>query len=486
MAYARRMAMSLPRSTPAEQQVDPAAVLAFLDALEEPPDIEMHSVMVVRHGYVVAEGWWAPYSADRPHLLYSLSKSFTSTAAAFALAEGLLDLDDTVVSHFGEFEADITDPRSRAVKLRDVAAMASGHTREMLGEAAMRDPGEPIRGFLLIAPDRDPGTVFAYSQPCTFALASVIQRKAGMPLTEYLRPRLFDPLGIGQVGWQTWSSGRQQGFSGLHARTEDIAKLGQLYLQRGRWGDTQLISEEWVAEATSIKIDTPDEPNPDWRQGYGFQFWMARHGYRGDGAFGQFCVILPEHDTVIVTTACTLDMQAVLDAMWTHLLPGLGVSQADAGFDQEQLDARLADLRLSACSAEPEPKDWHDWVAEPFPLAGAAEGIQVPSTLTSIEVSPAADGWQVSLVEPGNALTIPVGTAGWRVSTPTDSSGDTIPVAASGGWLDDQTLRVEVIFLETPHRMDIACSLRGRVGEAVWRQPPLFQTKLERLHSPAN
>src|SRR5215211_6810637 len=177
---------SLPRSTPAEQQVEPRAVLAFLDAVEGRPDIEMHSLMVVRHGRVVAEGWWAPYSADRPQLLYSLSKSFTSTAAAFAQAEGLLDLDDLVVSHFGEFEADITDPRSRAIKLRDVAAMASGHTREMLSEAAMRDPGEPIRGFLLIAPDSDPGTLFAYSQPCTFALASVIQRNAGMPLTEYL------------------------------------------------------------------------------------------------------------------------------------------------------------------------------------------------------------------------------------------------------------------------------------------------------------
>ena len=141
-----------PRSTPAQQQVDPAAVLAFLDAVEDRPDIEMHSVMVVRHGHVVAEGWWAPYSAERPHLLYSLSKSFTSTAAAFAQAEGLLDMDDTVVSHFGEFEADITDSRSRAIRLRHVAAMASGHTREMLSEAAMRDPGEPVRGFLSIHP----------------------------------------------------------------------------------------------------------------------------------------------------------------------------------------------------------------------------------------------------------------------------------------------------------------------------------------------
>jgi CubicO group peptidase (beta-lactamase class C family) len=459
--------------------------MAFLDALEDRPDIEMHSVMVVRHGHVVAEGWWAPYSAERPHLLYSLSKIFTSTAAAFAQAEGLLDMEDTVVSHFGEFEADITDPRSRAIRLRHVAAMASGHTREMLTEAAMRDPGEPIRGFLRIPPDRDPGTVFAYSQPCTFALACVIQRSAGVPLTEYLRPRLFDPLGIGQVGWQTWSSGLEQGFSGLHARTEDIAKLGQLYLQRGRWGDTQLIGEEWVANATSIKIDTPGEPNPDWSQGYGLQFWMARHGYRGDGAFGQFCVILPEHDTVIATTACTMEMQAVLDAMWTHLLPGLGVSTADADSAQQRLDARLTDLRLPACSADPTPKDWQDWVTEPFTVAAAAEGIQVPAMLTSIEVPPPVDGLQVTLIEPSNALTIPVGTGSWTVSTPTDSRGDTIPVAASGGWLDDHTLRVEVIFLETPHRMDIACSLTGRTAEAVWRQPPLFQTRLERLHSPS-
>src|SRR5580693_10742669 len=107
------MPSSLPRSTPADQGVDPAAVLAFLDALDQRPDIEMHSLMVVRHGHVVAEGWWAPYSAGRPHLLYSLSKSFTATAAAFAQAEGLLKLDDAVISHFPEFAADITDPRSR-------------------------------------------------------------------------------------------------------------------------------------------------------------------------------------------------------------------------------------------------------------------------------------------------------------------------------------------------------------------------------------
>ena len=168
---------------------------------------------------------------------------------------------------------------------------------------------------------------------------------------------MFDPLGIGPVGWHTFPPGREQGFSGLHARTEDIAKLGLLYLQRGRWEGAQLIGEEWVAQATSKQISNPGEPNPDWRQGYGFQFWMSRHGYRGDGAFGQFCVILPEQETVIATTAYTLDMQAMLDAMWTRLLPGLGTVSPGTGSAQDQLGARLAGLELPACAAAAAPAD---------------------------------------------------------------------------------------------------------------------------------
>ena len=478
------MPSSLPRSAPAAQRVDPAAILSFLDAVDERPDIEMHSLMVVRHGQVVAEGWWAPYSARRPQLLYSLSKSFASTAAAFAQAEGLLDLDDTVVSHFAEFAPDITDPRSRAVKVRHIASMAAGHTREMLGEAIMRDPQEPVRGFLLSPPDREPGTVFAYSQPCTYALASIIQRNAGMPLTGYLRPRLFDPLGIGHVGWQTFPPGREQGFSGLHARTEDIAKLGLLYAQRGRWDGTQLIPAEWVAEATSEQISNPAEPNPDWRQGYGYQFWMSRHGYRGDGAFGQFCVILPEQDTVVVTTAYTLDMQAVLDAMWAHLLPGLGTISAGARSAHDQLSARLARLELPACPAAPGPADWDPWTSGPFTIAAGTAGTQVQPLLTGIEAAPQADGWQISLIEPDNALIVPVRAGAWAVSDHADRYGQTIPVAASGGWLDGHTLRAEVIFLETPHRMDITCSLSGRTARAVWRHPPLAPSKLQDLHCP--
>ncbi len=464
----------LPRSTPAEQQVDPAAVLALLDALEARPDIEMHSLMVVRHGHVVAEGWWAPYSPDRVHLLYSVSKTFTTTAAAFARHEGLLDLDDTVLSHFPELEDDVVDPRSRRMLLRHVAAMASGHTRDTMDEAFANDRDEPVRGFLAIPPDEEPGTVFAYNQPCTYALAAVIQRESGQSLTDYLRPRLFDPLGIGDVGWQSWPPGRELGFTGLHARTEDVAKLGQLYLQRGRWGEQQLIPEEWVAEATSKHVDNPREPNVDWRQGYGYQFWMQRHGYRGDGAFGQFCLVLPEHDTVVATTASTEQMQAVLDAMWEHLLPGLGVTDTSDEVGEE-LASRLSALRIPPLTGSAASSD--RLASHRFEVVDSSA-----HHVTGVTSRTTAAGLEVGLVEGDSCSSFAVGDGEWALSSTTDGEGGTLPVAASGGWVD-RRLAVDVLFLESAHRFHVRATLGGG-AEVTWNHVPLGSGRLADMHAP--
>ncbi|SOF03382.1 CubicO group peptidase, beta-lactamase class C family [Streptomyces sp. OV198] len=477
-------ARPLPASTPAPQGVDAAGIHAFLDAVEAAPDIEPHSLMILRHGHLVASGWWAPYTPDRRHLLYSLSKSFTSTAAGFAVAEGLLRLDDPVISYFPEFEADITDPRSRAMLVRHVASMASGHLEETYATSIRRDRDEIVRGFLLFPPDRDPGTVFAYNQPCTYTLAAIIQRVSGQSLTEYLRPRLFDPLGIGETAWLQRPPGRDLGFSGLHATTDAIARLGQFYLQDGVWEGRRLLPSSWIAEATRAHISTADGTQEgalsDWQQGYGYQFWRSRHGhgYRGDGAYGQYCLVLPEHDAVIATTAATEDMQGLLNLVWRHLLPAFGAEPLPGAAD-EGVRRRLAELALPPVEASPEPPArGDDWKSVVF----APEDGECPQqrTLTGVTVSADADGkgWGVSLAEDDELIELRLGATGWTVAV------DGPPTAVSGGWTDQDTLRLDVLFLETPHRLTVTCSLPDGTFTVRWHTTPIHGGRLRSLRAP--
>ncbi len=478
---------AFPRSTPSAQGVDPAGVEAFLDQMATTADVELHSLMLLRHGHVVTEGWWAPYTPERVHLLYSLSKSFASTAAGLAAGEGLLDLDRTVLSYFPELDADVTDERSRSMLVRHVAAMASGHHAETIEQAFTADPAEPVRGFLQIPPEHEPGSWFAYNQPCTYTLAAIVQRESGQSLVDYLRPRLFEPLGIDEVGWQQQPPGRALGFTGLHATTDAIAKLGQLYLQRGWWGDRQLLSEEWVEEATSVQVDNPLEPNPDWRQGYGFQFWMARHGYRGDGAYGQFCVVLPEQQTVVAITGASLDMQAVLDGLWTHLLPALGDdhrSSPDKTAADLRLARRMTSLALPPATGKPEPEEASErWDGTVFtPQDGRCEH---QPTLTAVQTERLDEGWRLTLAEGDRRLSAVLAGADWQVGDGPDSDGrDGVPVAVSGGW-DGGRLAVEVLFLETPHRLTVGCDVDDATFTATWGTVPLRAGSLQDLRKPA-
>ncbi|GGP62670.1 serine hydrolase domain-containing protein [Streptomyces calvus] len=482
----------LPTAAPADRGVDAAGVHAFLDALEADPDIEPHSLMILRHGRLVASGWWAPYTAGRPQLLYSLSKSFTGTAAALAEAEGLIDFDAPVLSYFPEFAADITDPRSRATLVRHIASMASGHVRETVDEAYGTDPAEPVRGFLLQPPQRDPGTVFAYNQPTTYTLGAIVQRVTGQSLTAYLRPRLFEPLGIGEAWWLRDRTGREIGFSGLHATTDAVARLGQLYLRDGVWRGERLLPEGWVARASRPHIPTAgamgEQDRQDWDRGYGHQFWMSRHGYRGDGAYGQYCLVLPEQDAVIAATAATERMQEYLNLVWQHLLPAFrpgplpGRQAADAA-----LRERLERLALPPADGGPVPSDRaREWSGAVFTPDGGVCADQ--PGLTGAEVTEDADGgWTVTLTDGGRRLDLRLGATdgrggrdghGWTVT-----EGDPA-TAVSGGWTDGDTLAVDAVFLETPHRLRVTCTLTGGTFTAHWHTRPLHAAPLHALRAP--
>jgi CubicO group peptidase (beta-lactamase class C family) len=285
------------------------SVRSFIAAAERDVDA-LHSLVFRRGGEVVAEGAWHPYTLDRPHRLFSLSKSFTSTAAGFAVAEGLLSVDDPVAAHCDGRG----DPR---LLVRHLLAMTTGHVIEP--QLSGRDW---LTSFLDTPVEKEPGTHWLYNTPATYALGAIVQRLTGQRLVDYLRPRLFDPLGFGPVTWEQCPEGRDVAGWGMFARTHEIARFGQLYLH----DPDGILPPGWAAEATRTQADNDDGGGdlPDWNQGYGFQFWRCRHNaFRGDGAFGQFCVVIPDRDAVLAMTAGTTDMQRVLDLAWEHLLDDL-------------------------------------------------------------------------------------------------------------------------------------------------------------------
>ena len=318
------------------------ALTALLDRLEASGS-ELHSLMVVRHGHVVAEGWWAPYSADRPHLLYSLTKSFTSIAVGIAIGDGLLALDDRVVDVLPDHvPADVSE-QARRLTVHHLLSMTTGHRPDSLAEAWELEPDDLVKGFLRAAMPDAEGTRHDYDNATTFVLARMVERVTGRGLPELLDERLFGPMGIDHAEWDRVASGAAFGFHGLHLTTEAVAAFGELLLRGGVWDGRQLVPREWVELATRHHVDSVDfkddgSDDADFSCGYGYQFWRSRHGYHGHGAFGQQCVVVPSHDLVVAVTAQG-EAQEVFDALWECLLPG--IDDAGSARDDEHLAERL-------------------------------------------------------------------------------------------------------------------------------------------------
>ncbi|MEV5962635.1 serine hydrolase [Kribbella sp. NPDC051952] len=327
----------LPRSTPEAQGLSAAALDAFVAALDA-SEPEIQTVMLLRHGHVVLEEEWSPYRLTDPHLLFSVSKSFTSTAAGLAIEAGLLSLDDQVISFFepDELPETISDNLA-AMKVRHLLTMTTGHDQDTV-DALSRDR-RMIKVFLGLDVEHEPGTVFVYNSGATYMVSAILQRLTGERVLDYLRPRLFEPLGATEATWQVSKEGITVGGWGLSINTESLACFGQLLLQRGQWEGKQLVPAEWYEAATSKQVSNDNQENPDWKQGYGFQFWRGRHNtYRGDGAFGQFCLVFPEYDAALIVTSATTDMQAILNTVWDHLLPALEGKEVAAVARPERLE----------------------------------------------------------------------------------------------------------------------------------------------------
>ena len=439
----------LPRTAPEAQGISSTAILNFLSAVEQNIH-ELQSFMLVRHGQVVAEGWWNPYAANSPHMLYSLSKSFTSSAIGLAVAEGRLSVEDKVISIFPEDVPATISPMLAKMRVHDLLSMSTGHDPEPTDKMTSSDNW--VKAFLAQPVMYEPGTHFVYNSGATFMLSAIIQKLTDMKLIDYLTPRLFEPLGIESATWEENPQGINVGGWGLSIRTEDIACFGQMYLQKGMWNSKRILSEEWVAAATTQQVDNSSNSNIDWKQGYGYQFWRCQHNaYRGDGAFGQYCIVMPDQDAVIAITSGLGDMQAVLTLIWDHLLPAMkdGSLPADSAA-QPQLTQKLKALAFQPPQGA---------VSSPVAASVSGKSYQIDKNnwnLAEIALAFSDKSAEITMDFGGDVRPF---TAGYGVWQPGEMQlfFSSPRLVASGVWTTEDTYTLTLRYYETPYYFTFNC-----------------------------
>ena len=447
------VANKLPRASPESQGVSSQALLAFIEALDGSVDT-MNSVVVVRHGQVIAEGWWAPFGADTPHQMFSLTKSFTSTAVGLAQAEGKLSVDDLVLKYFPDITPAAGNDFQKAMRIRDLLAMSSGHRTE----PSFAGSSSWTKTYFDHPVLHKPGTIFLYNTPNSYILSAIVQKATGQKEADYLQSRLFTPLGIGTPRWETSPEGINIGGYGLWLRTEDIARFGQLYLQKGQWQGKQLVPADWVAAATTRQTSNGSSPTSDWDQGYGYQFWRSRNKtFRGDGAHGQFCMVLPDQDTVVAMTSGTRNMQGVMNVVWEKLLPALGAAKLPENLAAKQaLTDRLAKLMVKPISGTLRPASGAVIFDKPYKVAANDQGVEAITIVRG-------DGGDstLKLKVKGAERAIGLKQGEWQLGRLAWGNLEEQPAAASGAWTTVDTYVTKIVFYETPFILNLTLKFSG-------------------------
>jgi CubicO group peptidase (beta-lactamase class C family) len=450
-------AQPLLRSTPEAQGVSSADILELVNALDAGVR-EIHSLVLLRHGQVVAEGFWSPYSVDDIQVLYSGTKSFNATAIGLLADEGKLSVDDLVLSKFPELAPAQPDPNMAAMRIRDLLTMSTGHSQDTIDTLRAAPNGEWTRAFLATAVQNAPGSPFVYNSGAAYMLSAIVERVSGQGVEEYLAPRLFAPLGIQKHLWGSSPEGVNLGDGGLSVRTEDFAKFGLLYLQGGQWNGQQVLSEQWVTDATSVEV-TNGNNDGNWSFGYGYQFWRSRVGYRADGSLGQYSFVLPEQDMVLAITSGTDNSQGtnnLMNLVFANIPAVQDTPLAEDAGAQQALRDKLTALALPVPTGTETSPMAAQVSGRRYATGGNSQGISglsfdfagadpaVPPTITFED----ADGPHA----------IPVGIGSWlrsrtgfkkRINELFDTPEQ--GVAARGAWTSDDTFVARLVFTETPY-----------------------------------
>ena len=299
---------------------------------------DLHSIMVLKDGAVVFEKWMSSGKENEPHILNSVSKTFTSMAVGLAVSEGKLSIDEKLVDIFPEHCPENPSEFLKEITVEHLLTMTCGHSTDPTYASRTNMETSWIKLFMEHPVTHKPGTLYCYNSLGTYVLSAIVQKKTGEKVADYLFPRLFRPLGINNVSWAESPEGINTGGWGLFLKTEDLAKMGLMILQKGQFEGKQVIPAEWIEAASAYQVPcVPAGMNSDqahtmkkaaktsdWLQGYGYQMWRCRYNsFRADGANGQYIIMIPEKNAVVVTTANIQDMQGEIDLIWKHIYPAL-------------------------------------------------------------------------------------------------------------------------------------------------------------------
>ncbi len=460
---------NLVRTTPEEVGMPGKSVARFIERATKELN-SLHSFMLLRHGKVAAEFWWTPYAPEHPHLLYSLSKSFTSTAVGLAISEGRFKINDPVIGFFskerlpGEISEDL-----KSMTLRHLLTMSSGHGQCAIdGVKKNKFQGDWVRQILAEPLVHKPGTRFVYNSAATYLLSAILNSATGEQLLDYLEPRIFSPLGIKGVSTETSPDGIHIGGWGMSMKTEDIAKFGQLYLQKGRWNEQQLIPESWVNEATSVQVPNAHAGKLEWAEGYGYQFWRCRHNaFRGDGAFGQYCLVMPDQDAVIAITAGLQNMQQVLDLIWEEVLPNMQPERISASETVNYV--RPCMPKASGASSSPLTSliNRHSWTLTENPGLFSQAVFRFDKSGVTLELGSG------EMTE-----TLTAGYGDWRYGQIRLENDPPRHYASSAGWVAPEELQIFICCYEQPFNIVLRCifdqgklTMEMKFNVTFWSEP---------------
>lgn len=273
---------------------------------------EIHTVKIIKDGETLVKIVPKPYSCSDDMQVYSLSKSFTATAVGMLVDDGVITVEDYICDIFSDKIQKNHCENLDKLKIKHLLSMNSGHDRSYLEDSIGSE--DMLKEMLSKNIEFEPSTHFTYNNGATYILSEIVSKYTGMTVFDFLYLRLFTPLDMSIKKWDAYKNGKSQGAIGLYINVDDIAKMGLLFLNKGKWNGKQIISEKWVEEASKFHSDNSENGTRDWSCGYGYQFWLNSFGgYRGDGALGQVMLILPKTNMVVAVQAFINDMQAEMD-----------------------------------------------------------------------------------------------------------------------------------------------------------------------------